>query len=1137
MAHRMLFNDDWRFSKAPLGSCFDDIQNWENVEVPHDWLIYDANNLYETGEGWYTKDFLLDGLTIGQEKIFIRFEGVYMDSSLFVNGRHVDDWKYGYSTFEMDITDYAVSGHNNITVKVVYQSPNSRWYSGAGLYRNVWLIRKQNTYIPSDSIYISPRQLNGGAWEVFVDTKIKHAAEHDKGLTLGLRLYDPQGQQVFRQDYPADQADHSVSFTVDAPMQWDLQTPQNIYTLTVSLYADGDLTDESTQTFGFRSITFDTDKGFFLNGRHVNLNGVCQHHDLGALGAAMNKSALRRQLSLLKEMGANAIRTSHNMPAVELMELADEIGFLICSEALDMWERSKTPYDYGRFFPDWVEKDFESWICRDRNHPSLIMWSIGNEIYDTHADERGLEITHELLALVKRFDYRGNAPATIGSNYMPWENAQKCADVVKLAGYNYAERLYDTHHQKYRDWIIYGSETSSVVQSRGIYHFPLGQSVLSDDDEQCSSLGNSSTSWGAKSMEHCIIDHRDAPFALGQFIWTGTDYIGEPTPYDTKNSYFGQIDTAGFPKDAFYFYQSQWTDYETNPMIHLFPYWDFSEGQMIDVRVCSNAPEIELFLNDESLGRVKLDRLHGQKLLGDWQIKYQKGTLRAVAYSENGDIIAQDSQTSFGDAREIVISPEQEQIKADGADLAFLEINMQDADGHTVENANNRVFVHVSGPGRLVGLDNGDSTNYDQYKGNSMRLFSGKLLAIIAPTFEPGHITVTVESQGMEPKSVVIHSVGADIPQGVSTYLPHNRIAPPNPELPVRKIELVLDRHQLDQNHQTATVRAALYPQNASYQDIEWRVTNAAGISSNRAELEVTGPYEARIKALGDGLVYIRCATKNGSDKIKLISQIELTIDGMGQTLFDPYDFIAGGFYIRSNVELTNGNERGVATLRDGESHVGFSGIDFGDYGSDEITIPIFGMDNSPFTFDIWEGMPGDPDSDKLCTVPYEKGSEWNVYREETYKLPRRLKGVTTICFVFNRKVHIKGFSFKKLEKAYQQLYVASEKSSLYGDSFLIQPDSIEQIGNNVTIVFDDMDFCRGPVNTITICGRTALDTNTIQVRLAGEDTDRVEVLAFKHSADYMEQTFAIGQIEGRYTVNFVFLPGSQFDFKWFRFS
>ena len=472
------------------------------------------------------------------------------------------------------------------------------------------------------------------------------------------------------------------------------------------------------------------------------------------------------------------------------MELSDELGMLIVSEAFDMWERKKTTYDYARFFPQWASHDVASWVRRDRNHPSLIMWSIGNEIYDTHADERGQVITRELMEMVLEHDFLGNAAITIGSNYMPWENARKCADIVKLAGYNYAEKYYDKHHLEHPDWIIYGSETSSTVQSRGIYHFPLSQSVLSDDDEQCSSLGNSSTSWGAKSTEKCIIDDRNASYSPGQFIWSGFDYIGEPTPYHTKNSYFGQLDTAGFKKDSFYIYQAEWTSYVDAPMVHIFPYWDFSDGQLIDVRVCSNAPFIELFFNNISQGKFHIDHENGDQLLGEWQLSYKEGTLRAVAYDENGFILAEDVKSSFKDAKTLVLTPDKYTISADGKELVFVEISAIDKDGIPVENANNRVTISINGPGCLIGLDNGDSTDYDQYKGTDRRMFSGKLLAVIAATFEEGDIIIKAESESLKTAVLTLKATAANIVPG--TGAPINcPISKPQKEIPIRTAKIL----------------------------------------------------------------------------------------------------------------------------------------------------------------------------------------------------------------------------------------------------------------------------------------------------------------------------------------------------------
>jgi len=1127
-----LFNDNWLFAKADANT--GNADDWQPVYIPHDWLIYDTKNLYESSVGLYKKDF---EVAKGEQLFHIRFDGVYMDSSIYVNGAHVGDWKYGYSTFEFDITDFLRDGRNEIIVRVVYESPNSRWYSGAGIYRNVWLKTLNKTHIVSSGVYITPAKISDGIWEVTVDSEINIAGGNSP-VKVRHTIHDPKGNAVAKREHGLTCAEgffhDSQTLKVDAPSLWHMDDT-NIYTLKTEVYQENTLVHTEENNFGFRTIEFDPDIGFLLNGKRVKLQGVCQHHDLGALGAAMNLKALRRQLGLLKEMGANAIRTAHNMPDPLLMDLADRMGFLVVSEAFDMWELPKTSKDYARFFADWVEKDVASWVRRDRNHPSLIMWSIGNEIYDTHADaKRGTELTQMLTSLVKKHDPKGHAPLTIGSNYLPWENTQKCADVVKLAGYNYADYLYNDHHKKYPDWIIYGSETCSVVQSRGIYHFPLSQSVLADDDEQCSSLGNSATSWGAKSTEACIISDRDAVFSVGQFIWSGTDYIGEPTPYHTKNSYFGQIDTAGFKKDSFYIFQSAWTDYRTNPMIHIFPYWDFSEGQTIDIRVVSNAPKVELFFADNegqrSLGTFGIDHSKGEKIIGDWQLPYKKGTLLAVAYDPHGDVVARATRSSFGDVREIVLNPDKTSLMADGEDLVFVEISAVDENGMPVENANNRINISVEGAGYLTGLDNGDSTDYDQYKGSSKRLFSGKLLAIVASTLEAGEIKVTAESSGLPAKTLVLQSVAKNVCEGVSSTFVPNKKSASNDEIPIRKIHLTGDRgNSLNQ----ISLKADVYPKNATYSELEWRVTDKAGIDSGIAGLSANGDT-AQVTAIGDGDVYVRCAAKNGGDKIAFYAQLDFSFVGLGRAYLNPYGFISGGLYNRSNVELTNGNERGVATFRDDVSHVGFEGVDFGSVGADEVTIPIFTLNDEPFPIEVWEGMPDDTGSRKLDTFTYTSPSRWNTYVEETYKLPTRLKGITTICFVLHKKVHIKGFSFKKIEKAYEQLS-AKDYSVIYGDSYKITQEAIEQIGNNVSIEFDGMDFSKTEATKLYICGRTPLNLNSIQVKF--DDSSAVQMVGFSKSLDFEVQEFTLQNVNARQKVSFIFLPGCNFDFKWFRFA
>ncbi|MGG4144225.1 glycoside hydrolase family 2 TIM barrel-domain containing protein [Paenibacillus algorifonticola] len=1157
MNTKKLFNDGWEFAKSGLDVAEHAGLHFEPVDLPHDWLIYNTLALYENSIGWYRKTFIRSR---SDRELLLCFDGVYMDSTVYVNGQAVGEWKNGYASFEHNITAAVIEGENEIIVKVVHQSPNSRWYSGAGIYRNVWLKEQGNHHIVTGGVYVTAKLQDGGSggsWLVEVDTDVY--IEEDVLLSQDI-LFQGQTVASTSERVKAERGDvtkNSQTLIVNDPLLWSTDEP-NLYQIITRMHrvspesggeernVDEDEYEELetlTQPLGFRSIVLDPQQGLQVNGKKLKLNGVCEHHDFGALGAAFNIYALRRRFELLKEMGVNAIRTAHNMPAPELMDLADEMGLFVVTEAFDMWERPKTAYDNARFFKDWAYADVKSWVLRDRNHPSLLMWSIGNEIYDTHADEHGQEITRMLMDYVLEFDPKQNARVTIGSNYMPWENAQKCADIVKVAGYNYAEKYYCKHHEEHPDWIIYGSETASVVQSRGIYHFPFEKSILADDDEQCSALGNSSTSWGARSAEACILAERDMPFSLGQFLWTGFDYIGEPTPYHTKNSYFGQIDTATFPKDSYYIYQAAWTDYKTKPMVHLFPYWDFNAGQMIDVRVCSNAPKIELQFNGDTIGTYDIDHEHGTELVGWWKVPYAEGEMKAIAYDEHGNVIATDVRTSFGDATKLRLEADKAVLTANGTDLIFVEIGMLDEQGHSVDNANNRVHVEVTGAGRLLGLDNGDSTDFDPYKGTSRRLFSGKLMAIIGATLEPGEIRIEVSSKGMQAQVAEFEShpaseVNGVSLEGISANTSNQELAcvtGEDEETPLRKIEMISDSGQIiDESTKEIVVRAKLWPENTSYRDVDWRAVTDEGIDSNLAKLEVNG-LEAKISAIGDGAFRLRCTSKNGTDKTKLISQLEFKAAGLGTAYKDPYGFISAGLYDYSKGDVGNGNDRGVATSRDGETQVGFHDIDFGPYGSDTITLPIFALSSEEYALQIWEGMPGVEGSSLVADVIYQKPSQWNVYQEETYRLTKRLRGITSICFVLRQKVHIKGFSFERQNRAFEQNAAASCDRA-YGDTFTFADERVEGIGNNVSLEFAHMDFAGEGASKLVINGSSPIDKNTIHIRFAGENGESNQLVEFEKSEGYEERTFELEQVTGLQKVTFIFLPGSSFDFGWFRF-
>ena len=819
------------------------------------------------------------------------------------------------------------------------------------------------------------------------------------------------------------------------------------------------------------------------------------------------------------------------------MDLCDEMGLLLYTESFDMWERCKTDYDYGNYFKEWWKKDLTSWVRQDRNHPSVFIWGIGNEIHDINYD-RGLEITKELRDAVKELDYYGNAVIGMGSNVMGGEGAQNCANEVDLVGYNYSEHLYDEHHKKYPDWCIFGSETSSTLQSRGIYHFPLSNRLLTYEDGQCSSLGNCTTNWGAKNTDIVVSAHRDRDYCFGQFIWTGWDYIGEPTPYFTKNSFFGQVDTAGFPKDSYYHYMAEWTSYKDNPMIHLLPYWDFNEGQIIDVRIFSNAPKVELFFNDQSQGIQTIDHAHGEELAGNWQLAYKPGTLKAVAYDENDNIIATDVQKSFGDAAKIVCQPNKDTLLANGEDLIFVEINTVDKDGNFVANSRSRVHVSVTGAGRLVGLDNGDSTDFEQYKGTSRKLFSGRLLAIIAAKTESGDVHVEVTSPSLEPATLTIPAVSASVRSGISCFMENEETYTDKAdEIPVRKIELVNQGvNHLDENNTETTVIAKILPENATHRDIAFKAVTLDGVESNSVKIEVDGTT-AKIMAKGDGDFRLCCSCNNGSDVSEVMSELEFHVTGLGEATLDPFKMVNGINNADCTSEAKLSFQGGVYITAEERTRFLFDNVDFGEYGATDIHIPIFSFEDE-LPIEVWLG-----DSENggklLVKDKYAAKSWYNHYQENVYELPERIKGVQSISIVVypSIKLSLQGFYCTRLEKAYGKLY-AVENNMISGDAFTVGEKYITDIGNNVTIEFEHMNFGEEGPSQITICGHSPIPVNTIHIRFFGEDGSEIRHMAeFPQSDDYQELTFPISDFKGSGRVNFIFMPGSKFDFDWFRFQ
>ena len=1138
---RELFNSDWMFLKTLPGTDYETAINkkeqFTSVVIPHDFAIERFETFYEDATGWYMKNVNLKKPSEG--KIILYFDGIYMDSSVYVNGVKACEWKYGYTPFEVDITPYVTDGNNEICVSVNFMNPNSRWYSGAGITRNVFIDTVPSTYIPRYGIYANAVKKENDEWLLTVDTEvvlkdadcdsnpvkenIVNNIEYSLTDDEGNELISGKGASLHKETYLLKEAEKNEgeyknvivvrsSFIINNPKLWDIISP-NVYTLRVSL--DNKYTESSE--FGFRTIELTSDKGAFINGRHIKLNGVCEHHDFGMLGGAFYEDAMERKLINLRNMGVNSIRLAHNPVDPAVLRLCDRLGFLVMSEIFDMWEKSKTTYDYARFFREWHKKDVRAWVRQDRNHPCIIMWSIGNEIYDIHEGKRGRELVNELSELVRKYDYLHNGYLTFCSNYMPWENAQKAADDIEAVGYNYAEKYYNEHHRKHSNWIIYGSETSSIGYSRGVYHFPLETPSLSDDDRQCSNLGNSNTSWGADSIEECICFDRDTEFSLGQYIWSGHDYLGEPTPYHTKNSYLGIIDTAGYPKDPYYGWKAAFTygaDW-SEPFIHITPDWDYNPGQLVDVRIYTNCYEVELFINGVSYGRKILTHAPntGYSTVATYKVKFIKGQIDVIGYDENNSVIAGKSRCSYKDTSKIICKKQEYTFEGKayelgsfskyGRHLEFYDITAVDEDGHPVDNASDLVRVNVEN-GQLLTLDNGDSTDYTPQASNSKRLFKGRLLAVAERT---GDEELIVKAEPVED------------------------------EIPVRKIELeAVDNNIFDENHRQLKVRAFVCPANATDQNIVFKITDRFGNVSNLAKIAAADKDMVTIEALGDGDFYLKAFSNSGTDNVRVISQLEFSAKGLGAAFYNPYELVPGSCYAKAIGTVGPGNERGVSTSRGEETIVVFDKIDFGQRGSNSMIIPIFSLDSERKDIDIFDGVCGEDKAEVLCNGIYELPSIWNVYQEKEFKLNKRLTGIHTISFRTKEKIHIKGFYCKEFNPAYERM-TADLAENIYGDSYRIEEDIVKNIGNNVTIDFGIIDFGEIKPDKVTICGRANGDRNTIHLRFNGPDGEIRNIFECEASEDIVETSIDIDNIKGVGNVQLIFLPGCDFDYKWIKFT
>ena len=763
---RINFDKGWRFALADsvqMSALDYNDSKWHTLNVPHDWAIEgdfsasapsgNSGGALPGGIGWYRKTFTVDNADKGK-MMYIDFDGVYMNAKVWINGTLLGQRPYGYSSFRYDLTPYIIYGGKNVVAVRVDNSdqPNSRWYSGCGIYRHVWLNKTARIHVAHWGTHVVAE-----GNKVKVDVTVDNP--DNAKFAVRNTLLDREGRVVGKA-----MGIKSV-IKVSKPKLWSCESPY-IYTLRTEIVAGGKVVDTYETTTGFRTFKFDAAKGFSLNGKSMKINGVCQHHDLGCLGAAINEDALHRQLRILKEMGTNAIRCSHNPPAPELLAMCDTMGFIVMDESFDMWRRRKTQNDYARFFDEWAERDLTDLVLRDRNHPSILMWSIGNEVLEqwssadadnltaeqanlilnaghdastlAHGEELSVNsiLTRNLCAIIRRYDT--TRPITAGCNEPDPKNHLFKSGALDIIGFNYHHQWVKDVPKNFPGQPFIFSESVSALQTRGFYMMPSDKVYKApvewwlpyqDPSFQCSAYDIMHASWSSTHEETWdVVKHND--FVGGQFIWTGFDYIGEPTPYGfpARSSYFGLIDLAGFPKDTYYMYQSEWTDKQ---VLHLFPHWNWLEGQDIDMWCYyNNADEVELFINGRSQGVKAKKDSHEYHLM--WRVKFEPGEVKAVA-RKDGKVVADKVIRTAGAPAALRLTADRTHFgkNPNGDNLAFITVEVVDKDGNLCPRAEDQIFFDVEG-GRIVGTDNGNPVSMERFKEPKRKAFNGKCLVVVA---------------------------------------------------------------------------------------------------------------------------------------------------------------------------------------------------------------------------------------------------------------------------------------------------------------------------------------------------------------------------------------------------------------------
>lgn len=811
---RTSFNEGWSFhlqSEADTADFaavdFNDSE-WRKLDLPHDWAIegnFSEDNPSGTGGGalpggigWYRKTFDTPTDMKADDRVFVDFDGAYMNASVYVNGRLLGTRPYGYASFSYDITDYLNrNGKNVIAVKVDNaEQPNSRWYSGCGIYRNVWLRHTAGVFVPLWGQHVISDLNAAGNGITSVRTDIKNSTSTAKDVKVETRILDRDGKVIDKTASTVKvEADSTASceqnLTVSSPFLWNTVLP-NLYRVETRLLVDGKTTGTYETTTGFRTLAFDAKEGFSLNGERMKIRGVCLHHDAGALGAVVNRRAIERQLQIMKEMGANAIRVSHNPPAPELLELCDSMGLLVMNETFDMWRKKKTEHDYARYFNKWHEKDLTDLIRRDRNHPSVFMWSIGNEVLEqwSHADADTLSLeqanlilnfghskemlahedsslsvnsllTRKLADMVRELDTE--RPITAGCNEPDPGNHLFRANALDVIGYNYHDQWFKDVPANFPGKPFIVTESVSGLMTRGYYRMPSDSMFIwperwdkpfQDASFSCSSYDNCHVPWGS-THEKSIYEVENNDFISGQFVWTGFDYLGEPTPFGwpARSSYFGIVDLAGIPKDVYYMYQSQWRP-DLN-VLHLFPHWNWNPEQTIDMwAYYNNADEVELFVNGKSQGIRKPEK---GKYHAAWRVKFEPGMVEAVS-RKNGKEVARQRIRTAGEPYAIRLTPDRNAIRPDRKDLSYIMVEIVDKDGNLCPWAENEVRFVVDGAGFNAGVDNGSPISLEPFKSDKRKAFYGKAMLIVQSNGKNGEIHVSAKSNGLKDGNAVLTS-------------------------------------------------------------------------------------------------------------------------------------------------------------------------------------------------------------------------------------------------------------------------------------------------------------------------------------------------------------------------------------------